>query len=516
MICWILSILAILYIIIPNTDDANYGLPAISFIANGHLARPVGPGGYEYAYYVFPTLSFIESGCYWIFNQLHIPLNFYTYRIPIALFFVGLLLLGAKNLKYAASHTTLRQILWLSLVGITLFAQTWNNNRPETPALFFLMLHLTFFYSWITTRKRHLLPLSGLSLGMVVALHPEFLPVVAITFLIDCYILHKHHDLIAVTLIILAATIPLLAVTYFYVLHAPRSWEVLFNQVNVASHAAPFHKFWSNMAGSGMPLSLRIINLLFFVPTLAITAYSVLRSINLLRIKESLPPLQLHAIGFLISAFLVLKMSWGYPYSIAISMVLCLFAFTCLLDDKSCGWLSKQFTKRPIISLLLACGITTCFADMHIAKFTVLSHRYMFPARMIKRIEPVINNTNTKLLITGGPYLLLFADEFYKEYMHPRVKQKVYWLLPSSGQQVEIPQDRLQAKEYLNPVLTSHSDVLLMSVPPYIKYNNKTKQVSLHLFKSKLSFTAHLKKVIYDVGQHRVILANQLKLHEAP
>ncbi len=83
---WCLAIVILLLIIIPNTDDVSYYLPALSFVANDHLGVPVGQAGYEYVFYNMPTTAFIEAGFYSVMSLLHIPLNFFTYRIPMALF----------------------------------------------------------------------------------------------------------------------------------------------------------------------------------------------------------------------------------------------------------------------------------------------------------------------------------------------------------------------------------------------------------------------------------------------
>lgn len=515
ILCWLAAIILILCIIIPCTDDPNYSLPAISFISNGHLASPVGQAGFEYTYYVFPTLSFIEAGFYWLMKQLHIPITFYTYRIPIALFFIGLIYLCFRTIRFARSHTTQRQIIFISILGITMFAQTWHNDRPETPALFFLFLHLIFFYKYLKHPTQKLALFSGFLLGTVVALHPEFSPVVVITFLINCYLARNQSKLIPYsTLSVIGGIFPLLAVFYFYHLHSPQSWIVLYNQIHVAAGSAPFHKFLNDLKGTGMQPLPKMVNSTYYIPSVLMVTYSIFRVIKLIYKKNKLSPIEIHAIGFLISAFLIIKMSWGYPYSIAVGMFLVLYSFSILLSTSICDYLNRIASKKPLLTGFTYCVMATAFIDMHILKFVFFPQKYIFPPRMIHKIENILTQNNAKLLIIDGPYVLLFAHDFQKEFRHPQTDQKVFRLLPSSGQQVETSLDRQKGRKYLHHILTTNPNLVVMSVPPYIKFNVKNKKVTLHLFNSKLKFTASLKKVIYDSGQHKIILANNLKLHE--
>lgn len=512
---WLCAIPILLFIIIPNTDDISYGLPAVSFVANGHMAMPVGKGGFEYVYYNMPTTSFIESGLYWMMVKLiHLPLNFYTYRIPIALFFVGSLLLVFKNIQRIGSYVVTRQILFLIFLGTSLFAQTWINNRPETIVVFFFTLHLFLFYKWRENPSRTAAFFAGLSLAMMPVLHPQFVLIGLMILVIDCYLLYQKRISKGFIVFLLGGILPALAILFFYWHHMPRSWEVLHNQLMRAGQAAPFAKLFHGAFLHYKSQAVLLTNIVFFVPSILLFIYGCYISI-LKVIHKQLKDYELHAMATLVGSFVVLWMSWGEPYTGGICMFFVIYAFVFLVKDGFCACIEKFTNRYLVLTAVVGCIMVAFFAEMHIAKFALFSDRYMFPQHMINRMHAAMREHNAKLLMAGGPYMSLFMGDFYREFKHPETNQSVYWVLPSGGQFDELPQDRVQGKLLLKNIIETKPNVILLSVPSYLTYNKKTGDAHLSYHaNSQLRYDAHFKKELYNVGQHVAILADQFKLRD--
>ncbi len=513
--CWLITIPILLYIIIPNTDDISYGLPAVSFVANGHMAMPVGPGGFEYVYYNMPTTSFIESGLYWMVVKLiHLPLNFYTYRVPIALFFVGSLLLVFKNIQRIGSYVFTRQILFLIFLSTSLLAQTWINNRPETIVVFFFALHLFLFYKWRENPRRIVAFFCGLSLAMMPVLHPQFVSIGLMILAVNCYLLYQKRISQGFLLFLLGGILPVLVILFYYWHHMPRSWEVLHNQLMRANQAAPFAKHFHGAFLHYKSKVVLLSNIVFFAPSIVLFFYGCYLSVVKL-IRKDFKDYELHAIATLVASFVVLWMSWGEPYTGGICMFFVIYAFVFLVRDGFCAFVEKITNRYLFLAATIGCIMVAFFAEMHIAKFALFSDRYMFPQRMITRMHAAMREYNAKLLMAGGPYMSLFMGDFYKEFQHPEINQSVYWVLPSGGQFDELAQDRAQAKLYLHSIINDKSNIVFLSVPSYLTYNKKTGDAHLSYHSnSQLHYDAHFKKELYNVGQHVAILADQFKLRD--
>lgn len=510
---WFVAIVILLHIIVPNTDDKSYGFPALNFVANGHMAQSLGRGGYEYIFYNMPGTAFIESGIYWIMvHILHIPINFYTYRIPMALLFVGILFLTSSLLNKTQTYIVTRQVLFLTLLGVSLFAETWINNRPETPIAFFVLLHLFLVYRWID-RPTHLTAIAcGLSLGALPAFHPQFISLGLLLLAVDLYIFYKKKLLSKTPLFFAAGLIPSLGVLLYFHQHMPRSWEVLHNQLSFAKQAHPFHK-WLHDTFMHQPPLLLLINLIFYVPLFLMLTYTGVRIIYKLRHKDFLP-IDAHATALYIGIFITFRMGWGEPYTAGICMLLALLSFVFLLDSTTCDWITRLFNTHKLLTTLACCVVAAFYVELHVTKFTLFPGRYMYPSHMIAKLRHAMQTYNATLVASGAVYNPLFVKEYYAQFKAPDASKKIYWILPSDGQMVELPQDRRQGKAYLSDLLDSSRNFIFLSTPKYLHINQTQQSVRLHSMDSQLYFTAHFQKVLYAHGQHLIVLANSLKLHE--
>ena len=511
---WLCAIVVLLYIIVPNTDDKSYGFPAMNFVANGHMALSLGKGGYQYVFYNMPGTSFLESGMYWVMVKLlHIPLNFYTYRIPMALLYVGILLLTMRFITTTVSYATARQIVFLTLIGISLFAETWILNRPETPAAFFLLLHLVLFNRWLRKPRQLTALAAGLSLGAIPMFHPQFVSLGLMILAVDGYRLFKAKQTKGLILFLLGGLLPALLVLHHYWVHMPISWTVLHNQLNQAHQAHPFNKLFADTFSHHSSKLILLINFIFYVPALMMFGYCCLR-IAYKTFKKSLTTTDLYAVAIFIGSIIVFGMSWGEPYTAGVCMMLILLTFVLMLDDKTCSWVSRFFTQHKFITALVCCVVAAFYAEMHITKFTLFPGRYLFPQQMIAWTHQQMQRYDAKVVATGAVYKPLFINNFYKQAEHPDAQKNFYWILPSDGQMVELPRDRVQARAYLSDLLGKPTNLIIMTVPKYLHINKIAHTARLTPMDSKLSFIMKFKKVLYHKGQHLIVLANTLQLHE--
>lgn len=515
LLLWVAVAIISLVILIPNTDDVSYYLPALSYIANGHMAVPVGQAGFEYVFYNLPLTSFIESGFYMVMTWLHIPLNFYTYRIPIAIFFIGTLILACGALSYSHSFQSVRQLLFCSLVGITLFAQCWMLNRPEIVGVFFLMGHLLSLYKWREIPGHsYLLFVSGFCLGILPALHPQFVPVAAFVFLVDVFYLYRDKHIKKSVLFIAPMMLPVMGVLFYFYHHAPFSWHVLKSQSAVAAQHSSWFRTIKIMLDNALSLTtsmsklLRLINIIYYLPTLLMSVVLIFVCLKRLWNGNKLSLQQSHAVVLFLSALFILIKSWGSPYTISVCGFYILFAFIVLMNNKVLRIIDGYVLKHKFIVTVIMSFLVVSYIMIHVLKFTLFPSQYIFPQSAIKRVYMTMDKENLDLLILRPQYVPLFTDRIYAEYHVPRSNQKIYWVLPSSGQLVELAKDRQWGRRYLSNVITARKPVLVMTHHPSIN----DKKVILSIAHSQLKLSATVDSIVYNVDYNAVLKVSGLTL----
>lgn len=511
---WVLVACTMMIIIAPNTDDVSYYLSALSYTANGHMGVPMGGHRFEYVFYNLPTMAFIESGFYKLMTWCAIPLNFYTYRIPILLFFIAGILLSFRFLTYTDSYSKTRQIVFCGLLGVTLFAQTWILNRPEVVGIVFLMGHLLSYLKWRDhIDSRGLALLSGLCLGMLPALHPQFIPVAIGLFVVDTLFVSRSKEWRHYLLFLLPMMLPGLLVIAYFDHHAPYSWQVLHAQTQgAAQHSSWFRTFkimFANAFGYAEVKShlLRIINVIFYLPTLLMLAFNLI-ALMLKAFRKRWAMLDYYAAAFTLSAVFILAKSWGSPYTIAICSFYIVISFAILLNENATIRLTQIFSKYrwcATVALILLIGF---YAIINIAKFTLTKNRYLLPSDVITKVSQIMVEQRIPLFVMKTQYVPLFTQQLYAQYSNLHQPQNVYWLLPSSGQIVELSRDRRWGFHYVSDVLKNHKDILIFTYHPTIH----SQKVTIPLSRSQLVLTGDIDAILYNINGAVVLKAHNIAL----
>ena len=149
---WLINFLFNFYLVIPNTDDPYYLMPAIGYLNTNELTYHIED--YQYKFFErFPLYSFIQGIFFKIINPL-VNINFYTYRILNVVIFISILILCffllKKILKKDAKNFNNKIIFFPLILSFTPIQTLIVTFRPELLGILFVLISVcNLLLAWV-------------------------------------------------------------------------------------------------------------------------------------------------------------------------------------------------------------------------------------------------------------------------------------------------------------------------------------------------------------------------------
>ena len=422
---WIVSFLFNFYLIIPNTDDAYYLMPAIGYLNTNELAYHIED--YQYKLFErFPLYSFIQGNFFKIINPL-ININFYTYRTLNILVFISILILSfflLKKILDKDGQNFNNKIIFLPLIlSFTPIQTIIVAFRPELLGILFVLISIFFLYK----KEKKLFYLSGFFLGLAVICHPVFV-IFNLFLVIYSFLILKNYKKIFLYLTI--NSIPFFILIFYLYLNLPNSLEMFTSQAK----NLPYFKAWYGLISYSFDLIknesflIGSINTIFYMPPFIFMLICIKYFFS--NTKKKFFKDKLIFLLFL-STITILILERNHTYLISLSSFFIIFIiFYIPWSKKILNFVSVNNKSINLLFVLLALIIINSWNIIHFSKFNLYKDKYLEPSKFIK-FKKEITNDSSAIVIARPELVPLFTKELNQQYITNEYNH--FWFFPDNS-----------------------------------------------------------------------------------
>jgi len=443
-IAWLLVIVTSPVLMMPNTDDAFYFLPALGLMAEGTLAVPVN-GGLERLFFNFPTFSIFQGLFLIAADAIGVPVHYYLHRIFNGIVVAALLGLSLHYIdrlaRPEAGSSGQIKLVFLALLGVTPFAQTWVLVRPEPFGLLFLVASLVAYHHWTAggRTRRPLFYASAFLLGVPLTAHPVFVPVCGMVLLAMSILERRNRTRYgSLALFIVAAGVPLIALAMFYLLNSPESVDQLRGQTEGGALlllGAIRGLFGRALPFVGQDAVIRqFVSAAFFFPLMFPVFGSVAAVILAPRLLRRNADSYLPLLFLFLSVPIVLALFFNFIYIFGLAGFVSALFVAVALGPQIVTIVRRIFrVRRPWIFAFASIVAVGLWAEMHVAKYSIFPDRFLRPDRVLAVVESE-RGQSVRLFVTRPELVPLFLKEISATNdLGDAAPLPTYWLFPASG-----------------------------------------------------------------------------------
>ena len=445
LFAWLCNIVFSYFILPPSDDGRFYFEPALSLLHKGQVGYFYGDQ-FVRKFTMFPTFSFFQSSFLYITSLIKVPINLYTYKLFHALSILALLLLASYFIfllhkKNKTDYIT-NYNLFLFLLGITPFAQNCWQLRPEIIGIILIILGLIFYRLWDISQGRKLFYYysSAFSLGLSIALHPNFTIASGIlTFVI--ILLNLRKTSIAQTLLfVLIASIPFMILLGWYLNYYPESTLQFRQQVSAhkSFNAGAFIRLFNEsfLLGGWGSLKIKLFYALLWFPffvfliTTLVVTFKKLKAIirhdffNIIFITVLIITIFLMVIGRGSDSYFVI-----YPF-----LILLFFTYIVVFNKGLVFEIQqdRKFSTKLITAIFIM--FVLAHSIIHTVKLQFSSEKYYFAPRTYSHVSRSLKPDDTLILCGGNRQSALFYNLLEAKYKRDLSTNDVFVVRAIKGQ----------------------------------------------------------------------------------
>ena len=422
---WLVNFLCNFYLVIPNTDDPYYLMPAIGYLNTNELAYHIED--YQYKFFErFPLYSFIQGIFFKIINPL-VNINFYTYRILNVVIFISILILCffllKKILKKDAKNFNNKIIFFPLILSFTPIQTLIVTFRPELLGILFVLISVFFLYK----KEKNLFYLSGFFLGLAGICHPVFL---IFNFFLVIYSISVLKNYKKILLYLGINSIPFFILIFYLYLNLPNSLEIFTSQAK----NLPYFKAWYGLIlysfdfFKNESFLIGVINTIYYMPPFIFLLICAKHFFS--KTKKNFFENKLIFLLF-VSIITVLILERNHTYLISLSSFFIIFlTFYIPWPKKILNLITKKNKKFNLLFLLIGLIAINSWSLIHFSKFNLYKNKYLEPSKFMEFKKEIINQSSA-IVISRPELVPLFIKELNEQYIIK--KYNFFWLFPDNA-----------------------------------------------------------------------------------
>ena len=514
LLMWIVNIAFSCFILPPGDDENFFFGTAMGFLYKHQFGRFFINDEFTPEFQDYLAFPFIQSGFLYLTSLINIPINLFTYKIFhlitilllifLTLYFIKLIHIA--NIKNALLNSS----LFMVFLGISPFAQRFGHYRPEIIGIVFVMIGLILYRIWHISKKQPNLIFycSALSLGISMAIHPNFTIFGAfLTLVIVVNQIKKGIKLHLIFFIIIEA-IPLLIMLAYYLMN-PESANAfivhLFFVTNVdKGRLIRFDQFETLIKSAFMfydwgSFKVRVAYLVFYLPFLLIIIASIVALLKRSKAMIKQDSFNIIIISLFAGTILTMLASFHiFSYFVVYSFVIILF-FTIFITYNSTFNFNTgskdNFITTIVLSSLIIIVLTS--TSIHTLKFIFSSQQYYFAPKTYKTVINELKQGET-LFVFGGSQCPAFIDLVDEKYRGNNMRN-IYIIDPSTANNDQKKEARLSLMKKIKTLVHEKS------VWGVRKRNATFDRTNMELSLSEIGsifLVSKVKRIVYEDKDH--------------
>jgi len=512
---WAVNIAFSCFILPPGDDENFFFGTAMGFLYKHQFGNFIIDDVFRAAFQDYIAFPFIQSGFLCLTSLINIPINLFTYKI---LHFITILLLlflihyfikliHISNIR----NTLLNRNLFMVFLGISPFAQRFGHYRPEIIGIVFVMIGLILYRIWHISKKQPNLIFycSALSLGISMAIHPNFTIFGAfLTLVIVVNQIKKGIKLHLIFFIIIEA-IPLLIMLAWYLMNpesAKGFLRVLFHITDVEHGKLIRLDQFKTLIRSAFMLNawesikIKIAYLVFYLPFLLIIIASIVVLLKKSKVMIKQDSFNIIIISLFAGTILIMLVSFHifsyfvvYSYFIILSFTIAItynrtFSFNTGNKD---NYISTIALSSLIIIVLTSTSI-------HTVKFIFSSQQYYFAPKTHKIVINELRQGDT-LFVFGGSQVPAFYDLIDDKYRGNNMRN-IYIMDTYALHANHTKEARLSLLKEIKTLV--HEKTVWGVRKKYTTFDRANMELTLSEVNSSIFLHFKVKKIVYEDKDH--------------
>jgi len=505
---WIINFFFSNYQLIPNSDEAFYILPAISFSHTNEIGYTQLNHGYTF-FERFPLYTILLGFFYKITSPL-LTLNFYTYKIlNIFIFFIILILsfsIIKKFIEYNKSNDSYKVVLFPIALALSPISQIYFSTRPEFLGILLTLLGINFYL----LKKRNFKPLkyeiAFFLFGLSVLCHPVFL-IFNFFIFIQFFLKKKINKII---LCGICNSIPIVFLIVYYYINLPES----LSQFSIQAVGLPYFKAWIGLIHYSFDifynerLLIGLVNTLYYLPSLALLFYIIFKIKNNFFLILKIQKKEI-IFSIFLSSLTLLILERNHPYLISVScfyLIFLLFLLPWKNDFLRNVENKLKDRKRTFITIVFAFFIISSWNLIHLIKFNIYKKEFLENSTFIKFKKRILIE-NDLIIITRPEIVPYFIKEFNGQYIN-KIKKDIYWFFPDNGRgKNEI--ERKKSENFIKEILNNYSNDKILWIAAKKSFKNNCLTINDALSYSKpIKIKFNNINKLYDSNKHLAFKSN--------
>jgi len=421
LFAWMCNIVFSYFILPPSDDGRFYFEPALSLLYKKQVGYFYGDQ-FVCKFTMFPTFSFIQFIFLFITSLIKIPINLYTYKLFHAFSILVLLLLAGCFLyllhkKYKTDYIT-NYNLFLVLLGITPFSQNCWQLRPEIIGNMLIILSLIFYRLWDISQGRNLFYYysSAFSLGLSIALHPNFTIASGILAFVILLLNLRKVSIAQTLLFVLIISIPFVILLGWYLKYYPESVIQFRQQVGAhgSFYAGALIRLFreSFMLGNWESVKIKLFYASLWFPFFVVLITTLILTLKKLKAIIWHDSFNICFITVIIITIALMVIGRGSDSYFAIYAFFILLFFTYIVTFNK-GLVSEmQQNKKFSTKLITIVFIMLALAHsiIHTVKFQFSSEKYYFAPRAFSHVSESLKPDDTLFLCESPRQVAMFYN----------------------------------------------------------------------------------------------------------
>ncbi|MEO5369842.1 MAG: hypothetical protein H7833_07185 [Magnetococcus sp. DMHC-1] len=548
-ISWLATIILTVFFIIPHEDDIFYFAQGLNLAKRGSLSIPIQDHEIR-LFSIFGTLPFFHSLFQRLFDLIHIPLNFHTYRLFTSIIAIVNIILALWYIRITSPQDATcfrrRSALFLFLISTTYYSMSWMVVRPEFIGLSFFLAALIADQSFLRQEKSpwHAFPITGILFGTSAICHPVCTILTGPTALVIAIREWKRHDKnhLKPLLLVLFGIFPALVLLSYYTYYRQDSIPSLL--LHVCELLGPF--YWNLIADYLPSLDVSPETIWGTSPTPHMGEHMISNPLmasftNIFNIKEIL--IFLRILIYLIPYYLILiatftlgwkkdnirtgiQISFPYRYPFIVSVILIHiivysgmtfygflgFMLTILLvQSNGCrmgNWISTRFSKKLIkIGLVLSILYILSWPLLHIGKHIAIPNHFPDPLKIQREVNHIKHDIDY-LFLLDSTIVPVFISDLEKTMAHDSSATfETYWIFPTIGTFLTNKEAKF-IKGFFDDIIKNKSK---NKMAWYIKASDAVindESVCINIPKNNIEIYFKISRIVYKDNKNYILTSN--------
>ena len=515
LLMWIVNIVFSCFVLPPGDDGYFFFGTAMGFLYKHQVGRFFINDEFTPEFQDYLAFPFIQSGFLYLTSLINIPINLFTYKIFhlitilllifLTLYFIKLIHIA--NIKNALLNSS----LFMVFLGISPFAQRFGHYRPEIIGIVFVMIGLILYRIWHISKKQPNLIFycSALSLGISMAIHPNFTIFGAFLTLVIVVNQIKRGIKLHLIFFIIIEAIPLLIMLAWYLMNpesAKGFLRVLFHITDVEHGKLIRLDQFKTLIRSAFMLNewasikIKIAYLVFYLPFLLIIIASIVVLLKKSKVMIKQDSFNIIIISLFAGTILIMLVSFHifsyfvvYSYFIILSFTIAItynrtFSFNTGNKD---NYISTIALSSLIIIVLTSTSI-------HTVKFIFSSQQYYFAPKTHKIVINELRQGDT-LFVFGGSQVPAFYDLIDDKYRGNNMRN-IYIMDTYALHANHTKEARLSLLKEIKTLV--HEKTVWGVRKKYTTFDRANMELTLSEVNSSIFLHFKVKKIVYEDKDH--------------